>query len=423
MDPNVVCEILIYKTKGKYPDGASRSQQNVIRRRSMKYDTKGGDLFLKGKSQKIKVACGSEEAGKVFIDFHASPTVCTLWPKKPRDAISKRFFWPGMCKDIDQWVAQCTVCQAGAIVIKQEVEYTPIKVDGSVEDVVGQESLTEEILHLEDTLKEARENVTRAQEKTRQRLKSASGKTVFKVGEKVWRQNKRSQQRKGGKTCSSCTTTSILTSTTCHRTCISCTTSILTSTTCHSYTHPVVEDAWAGTGSHVLVSKIGPYKMYYWDIRQIRPNMELESEVINAYLAVKVKDFNQENPRGQRATFIDTFEMTTIWNNGTSRLKQPDGTSCGVFALKFPESILRSEEDISFATTTQAIEEHRRNIATTLIQQIDDLSALCCYCAAQRNDYTYWVTIILTYNHVNYRFVITETTKIPCYHYGMNSKY
>ncbi|KAI4830717.1 hypothetical protein KUCAC02_002333 [Chaenocephalus aceratus] len=48
-------------------------------------------------------------------------------------------------------------------------------VDGSVEDVVGQESLTEEILHLEDTLKEARENVTRAHEKTRQRLKSASG--------------------------------------------------------------------------------------------------------------------------------------------------------------------------------------------------------------------------------------------------------
>ncbi|KAJ4924368.1 hypothetical protein JOQ06_000608 [Pogonophryne albipinna] len=77
----------------------------------------------------------------------------------------------------------------------------------------------------------------------------------------------------------------------------------------------------AGNGSHVLVSKIGPYKMYYWDIKQIGPDIELESEVINAYLAVRVKDFNQENPRGQRATFIDTFEMTNIWNNGTSRLK------------------------------------------------------------------------------------------------------
>ena len=41
----------------------------------------------------------------------------------------------------------------------------------------------------------------------------------------------------------------------------------------------VVKDAWAGNESHVLVSKIGPYKLYYWDIKQIGPNMELESEV------------------------------------------------------------------------------------------------------------------------------------------------
>ncbi|KAL3062118.1 hypothetical protein OYC64_010098 [Pagothenia borchgrevinki] len=193
--------------------------------------------------------------------------------------------------------------------------------------------------------------------------------------------------------------------------------------------------------------------------------MELESEVINAYLAVKVNDFNKENPRGQRATFIDTFEMSRIWNNGTSRLKidpldyavilgivndhhhwtltvmypaqkrcqfldplgestvkvkrcteitrrflkskgcnisklkcnspphpqQPDGTSCGVFALKFAESILSSEDAISFATTKQAIAEHRWNIATTLIQQTDYLSAICCYCAGQRDEYTYWI--------------------------------
>ncbi|KAK5890852.1 hypothetical protein CesoFtcFv8_014333 [Champsocephalus esox] len=155
-------------------------------------------------------------------------------------------------------------------------------VDGSVEDVVGQETLTEEILHLEDTLKEAREKVTRAQEKTRQRLKS-SGKIIFKVGDKVWRQNKRSQQRKGGKleanflgpfpikslqgksadlqgekgplihktighcvcwktyiltsaarprTCSSYTYTSILTSAACPRTCSFSYTSILTSAAC-----------------------------------------------------------------------------------------------------------------------------------------------------------------------------------------------
>ncbi|KAK5897601.1 hypothetical protein CesoFtcFv8_010649 [Champsocephalus esox] len=218
--------------------------------------------------------------------------------------------------ETDQWDAQCTVRQAGAIVIKQEVQYTPIKVTqpfeligmdsigklavtthgsqaenpsmppmaggederghperrapgcrhvwrearqpseapdhytvgGLVEDVVGQETLTEDILHLGDTLKEARENVTRAQEKTRQRLNCV-------------------RRFREWEPCS------------------------------------------------------GVQNRYYWDIKQIGPDMELESEVINACLAVKVKDSNRENPRGQRATFIDTFEMSNLWTNGTSRLK------------------------------------------------------------------------------------------------------
>ncbi|KAK5890850.1 hypothetical protein CesoFtcFv8_014332 [Champsocephalus esox] len=51
-----------------------------------------------------------------------------------------------MCKDIDQWVAQCTACQASAIVMKQEVEYTPIKVTQPFEligmDLIGKLAIT-----------------------------------------------------------------------------------------------------------------------------------------------------------------------------------------------------------------------------------------------------------------------------------------
>ncbi|KAI4799686.1 hypothetical protein KUCAC02_016751, partial [Chaenocephalus aceratus] len=263
------------------------------------------------------------------------------------DAVCKRLLARNV--QTDQWDAQRTVCQAGAIVIKQEVQYTPIKalserfsrlkevcvhhillrpmaggederchaesthligrteardvgrapgcshvwrearhpseapdhhtVDGRVEDVVGQETLTEDILHLGDTLKEARENVTRAQEKPRQRLKS-EGRPFLRLATK--RQNRRDKLE----------------------------------ATC------LVVDA-SGNGSHVLVSKIGPYKMYYWDIKQIGPDMELESESRTPTgRTPEDRDFNRENPRGQRATF-----------NDTSRLKQPDGTSW-VFAFK-----------------------------------------------------------------------------------------
>lgn len=40
-----------------------------------------------------------------------------------------------------------------------------------------------------------------------------------------------------------------------------------------------IKSAWAGNNSHVLVSKVGPYKLFYQDILQIGPGKELESEV------------------------------------------------------------------------------------------------------------------------------------------------
>ncbi|XP_061157614.1 uncharacterized protein LOC133169427 [Syngnathus typhle] len=39
-----------------------------------------------------------------------------------------------------------------------------------------------------------------------------------------------------------------------------------------------VQDAWKGKHIHVLLSKIGAYKLFFWDIMDVRPNSELESE-------------------------------------------------------------------------------------------------------------------------------------------------
>ena len=40
-----------------------------------------------------------------------------------------------------------------------------------------------------------------------------------------------------------------------------------------------VQDAWSGQTVHVLLSKIEKYRLFYWDIHHVGPNMELESEV------------------------------------------------------------------------------------------------------------------------------------------------
>ena len=40
-----------------------------------------------------------------------------------------------------------------------------------------------------------------------------------------------------------------------------------------------VKDAWDGLKANVLLSKIGLYKVFYWDIGRTAPGLELESEV------------------------------------------------------------------------------------------------------------------------------------------------
>ncbi|KAJ8359095.1 hypothetical protein SKAU_G00156200 [Synaphobranchus kaupii] len=71
-------------------------------------------------------------------------------------------------------------------------------IDGSVEEIVGHERISEDIQRLDTILKVVKKNVDKSQQTTR-RLKSRSSKPGFKVGDRVWRQNTRSQQRKGGK--------------------------------------------------------------------------------------------------------------------------------------------------------------------------------------------------------------------------------
>nr|XP_049579031.1 protein diaphanous homolog 1-like isoform X2 [Syngnathus scovelli]XP_049579032.1 protein diaphanous homolog 1-like isoform X2 [Syngnathus scovelli] len=39
-----------------------------------------------------------------------------------------------------------------------------------------------------------------------------------------------------------------------------------------------VQDAWKGKHIHVLLSKIGAYKLFFWDIMNVGPNSELESD-------------------------------------------------------------------------------------------------------------------------------------------------
>ncbi|XP_032435748.1 uncharacterized protein LOC116730540 [Xiphophorus hellerii] len=83
----------------------------------------------------------------------------------------------------------------------------------------------------------------------------------------------------------------------------------------------VLNKVWGGThkDTYVLLSKIGPYKLFSSDFARICPGQELESEVINAYLHLMVNNYNRNHQ--EKARIIDSFEMSRIWLKKSSRLK------------------------------------------------------------------------------------------------------
>ncbi|XP_076833337.1 uncharacterized protein LOC143478249 isoform X1 [Brachyhypopomus gauderio] len=215
--------------------------------------------------------------------------------------------------------------------------------------------------------------------------------------------------------------------------------------------HNSVQEAWSGKNCYVLLSKVGPYKIFYSDIERFCPGKELESEVINAYLTILVKEHNKCCE--EEAFLVDSFAMTAIWNSkfqrikwdpsrykiilgvvndhhhwflvviypnerktilldsmGESKLKlrhclertrafmrkkgmpvsrwrcetlphplQQDGTSCGVFALKFAEQVLAAKP-MMFAAECSSVDVLRWEMATTLLRESDDISSLCHFC-------------------------------------------
>lgn len=64
---------------------------------------------------------------------------------------------------------------------------------------MAEEAVSDDIKRLDDIKDIVHDNVTKQQERTMKKMKQGAAKPGLKIGDKVWRQNVRSQQRKGGK--------------------------------------------------------------------------------------------------------------------------------------------------------------------------------------------------------------------------------
>ncbi|XP_049328588.1 gypsy retrotransposon integrase-like protein 1 [Astyanax mexicanus] len=153
MDSKTAKEIREFLLTGKYPDVFDKHQRYILRRRASNFCITDNELYYirhRGteKECKVKVVCSAAEADALFVEFHSSGIGAHCGQIKTRDAISQRFYWPGMSGDIEKWVSQCTVCQKNKRDIKASTEYKPIKTKVPFElvgmDLIGKLVKTEQ---------------------------------------------------------------------------------------------------------------------------------------------------------------------------------------------------------------------------------------------------------------------------------------
>ncbi|RXN24088.1 sentrin-specific protease 1-like isoform X1 [Labeo rohita] len=89
-------------------------------------------------------------------------------------------------------------------------------------------------------------------------------------------------------------------------------------TSCSLPQADLLQDIWAGKVGGRLWSKVGPHKIFTWDLERLRPGEKLESEVINAYLTCIARRYPG------KAGVIDSFQMTNLWKGKATEMKKMD---------------------------------------------------------------------------------------------------
>ncbi|KAL0152095.1 hypothetical protein M9458_052602 [Cirrhinus mrigala] len=126
-----------FKRFGKLPNGLTRREKFIFLRRAKSFAIENDILYYVRKDGTLaKVLSTKECAQEIFEQFHSRPIGAHCGIQKTLDAISKRFYWPGMSVNIKHWVTHCAQCQKNPCSLKNLNEYTPIEV-AQPWDIVG----------------------------------------------------------------------------------------------------------------------------------------------------------------------------------------------------------------------------------------------------------------------------------------------
>ncbi len=110
MDDEVFTSIIKYLDQGIMPkDKDSKESQVQWLKTVRKYQLEEGTLVLK--DQKHRRIVPRSQYYPLMYTFHNDPTAGHLGDRKVLQKLSERYYWPGMVKDVNQYIAACYQCQ------------------------------------------------------------------------------------------------------------------------------------------------------------------------------------------------------------------------------------------------------------------------------------------------------------------------
>jgi hypothetical protein len=113
MDLKVYHEFIDYLLHHNYPKNYTSQEKQKLAKQAIQYTVENGILLKKNKrnsEQPLRVIT-LQDREKILFNLHSSPLAGHFGLKKTMDKAIERYYWPGMGKDIKEYIESCDGCQ------------------------------------------------------------------------------------------------------------------------------------------------------------------------------------------------------------------------------------------------------------------------------------------------------------------------
>src|SRR5689334_13918298 len=117
MDRNIYYGLVKFISEGKIPRTIKPQDQEKVRRTVSEFFLDDQDklwIRSRGQNENARLVIAGSEKNEIMRQNHDSELAGHFGKRNTYDKIRRNYYWPGMAKDIDNWVTTCKQCQKRA---------------------------------------------------------------------------------------------------------------------------------------------------------------------------------------------------------------------------------------------------------------------------------------------------------------------